>query len=354
MVGLILPIGSDHERTRRPVATWALVTTCLLVDLFTNMADHAAIARQFGFVAAQPQWYQFVTHLFLHVGWPTAADAEWTDYANCLLHIFGNMAYLWFAGRDLEDVLGAGKYLALYLAGGVASALLFWIMAVAGHFSNLHEPAVGASGAVSALLGFYVVRFPRFKIRLWCGAVIPVPFVMRQGIARISSLVFIGFWIAVQLFLGIHALRVGGAQVAYWGHIGGFVLGALVAAATRQWRHGGLEYLLKEADHRFYKQQWYPAMELYQQAALRHPRGVEAVTKWALCWECAGQPARAAKVLTDATAHFEAAGWADEAATLREELDRLSRPAALRSTPPANQYPNLLFRRQFKWKGKTP
>src|SRR2546428_5244153 len=115
------------------------------------------------------------------------------------------MAYLWFAGSDVEDVFGPVKFLALYFLSGLASAALFWLMAVIGanEFSNLDEPAVGASGAISGLLGMYLVRFPRFKIRMWFAAMIPIPFIMRQGITRVSSVVFIGFWIGLQLVFGM-------------------------------------------------------------------------------------------------------------------------------------------------------
>lgn len=353
MFALLIPTGSDHDRNRLPVATLTLIALNLGIDLATNLADHEAIAKQFGFIAAHPQWYQFFTHMFLHAGLPKGSDPNMLEYFVCLLHISGNMAYLWFAGSDLEDVLGAAKFLALYLIGGLASAALFWATAVAGNFPNLDEPVVGASGAVSALLGFYVLRFPRFKIRLWFGAIIPFPLIIRQGITRISSLAFIGFWIGLQLVLGMQAYQAGGAQVAYWGHIGGFILGFAVAFFSRQWRHGGEEYFMKEADYQFEKQRWYPAMELYQRIVERYPRSVAAVTKWALCWECVGLPKRAEKVLRDALLAYRERGWETEAGIVAAELDLLTtQPPAAAPAPPPAAHPNLMFRRDFKWKEK--
>ncbi len=246
---------------------------------------------------------------------------------------------------------------------------MFWFTAVVGQFPNLDEPAVGASGAVSALLGLYLVRFPRFKIRLWFGAFIPIPFILRQGIARISSVFFIGFWIGLQLVFGILALRAGGAEVAYWGHIGGFLLGLGYGLATRQWLHGQQEYLLKEADHLFYRQKWYPAMEAYQLFANRYPRCVRAFTQWALCWECVGNLKRAEKVLLDAEQLYQDRGWTAEEQTIKTELQtilgaretetiekaREQRARELAAESSAGQAtPNLMFRRQFKWKGKKP
>ncbi|MCG3148035.1 MAG: hypothetical protein PCFJNLEI_01477 [Verrucomicrobiae bacterium] len=354
MIALLIPTGSDHDRNRLPVATLTLIALNVILDLVTNLANHPAITKQFGFVAANPQWYQFITHMFLHAGLPQGPDTSIMNYFICLLHIAGNMTYLWFAGSDLEDVLGPVKFLGLYFIGGIASAALFWATAVAGQFPNLDEPAVGASGAVSALLGFYLVRFPRFKIRLWFGAFIPFPLIMRQGITRISSLAFIGFWIGLQLVLGVQSLKAGGAQVAYWGHIGGFILGFVVALLTRQWRHGGEEFYLKEADYQFTKQNWYPAMEYYRRVAERYPRCVIAVTKWAVCWECLGLPKRAEKVLTDALQSYRERGWTTEAAAVESEIQSLSRqePVESPAAPVAPAHPNLMFRKEFKWKEK--
>jgi len=362
MFALLIPTGSDHDRSRLPVATLSLISLNILVAVVVNLLDYEKIIRHFGFVAADPHWYQFITHLFLHAGWPRDSSAEWTAYLTAVLHIGGNMAYLWFAGSDLEDVLGAGKFLGLYFLSGFASVLLFWFTAWAGGFPNLNEPCVGASGAISGLLGFYLMRFPRFKIRMWFGAFIPIPFIMRQGIARISSLIFIGFWIGLQLLFGVQSLRAGGAEVAYWGHIGGFLLGFAMALTTRQWREGGEEYLLKEANHQFYKQKWYPAMELYQRVAESYPRCVEAVTKWALCWECVGMRNRAQKVLFEARHNYQERGWDDEAAVVEQEIASMTGKALVETAKPAAQAevadahapvpPNLLFRREFKWKGK--
>lgn len=363
MFALLIPTGSDHDRNRVPVATWSLIGANILIYFVANFFDYEQICRTYGFVAAHPQPIQFLTHMFLHAGWPQTPDAEWTAYVNALLHIGGNMAYLWFAGSDLEDALGAGRFLIVYFVGGIASALMFWLTGVVGQFPNLDEPAVGASGAVSALLGLYAVRFPRFKIRLWYGAFIPFPFIMRQGISRISSLLFIGFWIGLQLVFGVMALKAGGAEVAYWGHIGGFLLGLVYGLTTAQWRHGQQEYLLKEAEHLFYKQKWYPAMELFQKIAERYPRCTEAHIKWALCWECTGGLGRAEKVLSDALRFYEEQGWREEAAVIQQELRqvigeasamavaRTAEKQAREQSPPAAQ-PNLMFRREFKWKGK--
>lgn len=363
MFAICIPTGSDHDRTRIPVATLGLIVANVVAFLFSNLVDYEKLVRSFGFVAAHPVPHQFLTHMFLHAGWPTDPDASWPEYANCLLHIGGNMTFLWFAGSDLEDVLGSVRFLVVYFLSGIASALLFWFTAVAGGFPNLDEPAVGASGAISGLLGLYAVRFPRFKIRMWFGAFIPFPLIMRQGIARVSSIFFIGLWIGIQIILGVQALKAGGAQVAYWGHIGGFLLGLAVGLATRQWRHGQEEYLMKEADHLFYKQKWHSAMDHYRRVAEMNTRCAEAFIKWALCWECSGMLKRAEKVLYDALQFYRTQGWEAEAAAVNEELEsmvgKMQQPApapdlsAIEQTSESPAAPNLMFRKDIKWKGKA-
>lgn len=360
MIALLIPTGSDNDRSRVPVATLSLIGANIAIYFVSNLFNYRHVATLFGFVAAHPRPWQFFTHMFLHAGWPTEAQAAWTDYLTSLLHIGGNMAYLWFAGSDLEDVLGERKFLSLYFVSGLASVLLYWLTAVAGHFPNLDEPLVGASGAISGLLGYYLVRFPRFKIRMWFGAFIPVPFIMRHGITRINSLFFIGFWIGLQLIFGFFSLRAGGAQVAYWGHIGGFALGLAMALATREWCQGEEEYLMKEADHLFYKQKWYPAMEMYQRLAQRYPHCAESRTKWALCWECAGMVKRAEDVLLGALTFYRQKNWPEQAAVIEQELRSMTRkmtasetaPAPAQAGPAAPAYPNLMFRKEFKWKGR--
>lgn len=363
MFALLIPTGSDHDRSRLPIATLSLIGVNIVIYFLSNIANHEQVARTFGFVAAHPLPHQFITHMFLHAGWPHGMDASWIDYANSVLHIGGNMAYLWFAGSDLEDVIGTPRFLVLYLLGGIACALLFWFTAVLGHFANLDEPAVGASGAISALLGLYMIRFPRFKIRMWFGAFIPFPLIMRQGITRISSLLFIGIWIGIQLILGIQSLRAGGAEVAYWGHIGGFMLGVAYGLATKQAQYGKLEFLMKEADYLFYKQKWHQAMEFYQKLARQDARCAEAFIKWALCWECSGMVKRAERVLWDALNLYKQQGWDEETAVIQEELNGMvgkaetapasdTTPTAAMPTRPSQTAPNLLFRKEVKWKGK--
>jgi membrane associated rhomboid family serine protease len=141
--------------------------------------------------------------MFLHGGW---------------LHLIGNMVFLWVFGDNVEDAMGHVRYGIFYLIGGFA--------ATAAHtFVSQNEliPAIGASGAISAVLGAYIVLFPRASIT----AIIPIFFFIPF---QVSALFLIGLWFVMQLFNGIVGLTaaVGEGGVAWFAHIGGFVAGVLL------------------------------------------------------------------------------------------------------------------------------
>ncbi len=359
MVAVFIPTSSDHDRSRFPIATAILVSVNFLVYLLVNFVyDFDIIVQQYGFVAAYPQWYTWVTHIFLHAGWPQGDSGGLIAYVMAVLHIGLNMSFLWFAGGDLEDVMGTTKFIAAYFLGGLSSAFLYWLTSEMFRPESYAEPAVGASGAVAALLGLYAMRFPRYKIRIWYFAYLGNA---RFGVERVSSLIFIGVFFLVDIVSGIATLRAGGGDnVARWGHIGGFLLGFIYGLATRQYKLGEEEYRLKEADHLFYKQKWYPAMEAYQKLLQKKPRCAEGHIKLALCWECSGAVNRAEKVLQEALEFYRQQGWTTEANMIDRELTsmRAGGGAAEQSTTPTESRapvpaPNLMFRRELPSKGKS-
>lgn len=160
-----------------------------------------------------PYWFTLFTSMWLHGG---------------LLHIGGNMLYLWIFGDNVEDTFGHLRYLLFYLASGVVSGLAqVW----ADPSSQI--PGLGASGAIAGVLAAYQVFFPQAQIRtlLFLG-----PFVTLQ---RVPALLMLGFWFLIQLVSGVGSLGAttsttdpsGG--VAYWAHIGGFVFGLLIAFVVK-------------------------------------------------------------------------------------------------------------------------
>ncbi len=143
------------------------------------------------------------------------------------LHILGNMWFLWIFGGNVEDRLGSFPYLIFYLICGIGSSvsqLLFsW---------GSHVPSLGASGAISGVLGAYVVLFPGSRILSL------VPLFIIWFTARIPAVIFIGLWFLVQFLSGIGSLRAPGSSntggVAWWAHVGGFLLGMFLARGSRR------------------------------------------------------------------------------------------------------------------------
>ena len=236
----MIPLRDANPTRRRPVVTYALIAACIAVfalELWIQVTDgEPGLTRFFLSFGAVPDQLTgaaagaiggpegargslgaltLITSQFLHGGW---------------LHIAGNMLYLWIFGNNVEDRFGRLPFLAFYLLGGVVAGL----SQVAIDPSS-SSPLIGASGAIAAVLGAYVVLYPR---------------------ARVLSLVFLGFfyqvitipavfvlvfWFVLQLLNGLMAIGPGVANggVAVFAHIGGFVAGAIVGLFVRAVGSGG-------------------------------------------------------------------------------------------------------------------
>jgi membrane associated rhomboid family serine protease len=164
-----------------------------------------SIQERYAFTPAHPRAITYLTANFLHGGW---------------LHLIGNMWFLWLAGFVLEDVWGRPLYLAFYLIGG-AAALQFHAWTNPGSII----PCVGASGAVAALMGAFLTRFPKMKIEMaWL-------FFFRIYRFKACAYWLLPMWVLSEVFYGSLVGRAGG--VAHWAHVGGFLFGALAAFALR-------------------------------------------------------------------------------------------------------------------------
>jgi len=153
----------------------------------------------------QVAFLPLVTSMFLHAGF---------------LHIAGNMLFLWIFGDNVEDFFGHFTYLFFYLVCGIGAGLLHVLF-------NLHSniPAVGASGAISGVMGAYILLYPRARI-LTLVFIFPLP---------VPAFVFLGLWYVMQFLSGISTLgtKISGG-VAVWAHIGGFLLGMLLTLLARR------------------------------------------------------------------------------------------------------------------------
>jgi membrane associated rhomboid family serine protease len=208
----MFPLYDENKSRTRPIVTWTLIIVNCLVFFweFTQRFD-PKIFLTFGEIPALvmqgKQLHTLVTSMFLH-----------GDF----LHILGNMVFLFVFGDNVEDRFGHIKYLLIYFIFGIGGGLIHSIVAVMYGGFDAFIPAVGASAAISGILGAYLVFFPRAKI------VSVVPSFVFIRVAPVPAWVFIGFWFILQL------LYSGGAtSVAYMAHIGGFLTGLIVAAIVR-------------------------------------------------------------------------------------------------------------------------
>jgi membrane associated rhomboid family serine protease len=214
----MLPIGDDrYPGGPPPLVTMGLIAMNVLA-FFLELNQPSSEALQsfiqaWGVVPREyssgrdlaphipvPFWSTLLTTMFLHGGW---------------MHLGGNMLYLWIFGDNIEKLVGHARFLFFYLACGVAASIAH-ILFNAGS----SVPAVGASGAISGILGGYLLLFPRNRVRV----------LTRGGVAAVPAAVMLGFWILIQFLNGLGTIantpETGG--VAYMAHIGGFVAGLLL------------------------------------------------------------------------------------------------------------------------------
>lgn len=225
----MIPLRDENPSTTRPIVTWLIILACVLVFLYTSSLPEALANRfiaSFGAVPAAVTgrtgggglhgYATLVTSMFLHGGW---------------LHLIGNMLYLWIFGDNVEDLMGHGGFLIFYLITGIAAA--------ASHIAlnaTSTLPLVGASGAISGVLGGYLVLFPRARII----SIIPLLYVFR--IVAVPAIVFLPLWFLIQFSSGLLSLGVGGSGVAFWAHVGGFAAGVVLVRVFARRRRGRVSW----------------------------------------------------------------------------------------------------------------
>jgi membrane associated rhomboid family serine protease len=151
-------------------------------------------------LAAEPHWSTVLTSMFMHGGW---------------IHLLGNMWFLWVFGNNIEDAMGHARFVVFYLVCGVIAALTQ--MMVAPHSA---VPIVGASGAISGVMGAYVLLFPRVRVHtlVWLGFFVTT--------VTLPAYVMLGYWFLYQLLLGtVGVLAQVEGGTAFWAHVGGFIAG---------------------------------------------------------------------------------------------------------------------------------
>jgi membrane associated rhomboid family serine protease len=218
----VLPLHDNVPTRRFPVVTVGLIAANLLVWLLYQEPDFDRSVRELAFQPCEIQntcpqvgedwWLTWFTAVFLHAGWG---------------HILGNMLFLWIFGNNVEDAMGRVGFLAFYILGGIAATATQTVATLAtGTLADAAIPVLGASGAISAVLGAYLVLLPRARV-LTLVLIFPI---------HIRAMWFIGIWFFFQLLSGNAALAHPEASggVAFFAHIGGFLFGALTVRAFVQ------------------------------------------------------------------------------------------------------------------------
>jgi len=211
----VIPLRDDNPTTLQPIVTMAIMATCVLVFLWQVMhaeAGQQLIAYALGVVPAVlmtdavlpeeaawiPPSLTVVTSMFLHGGWG---------------HLIGNMLYLWIFGNNIEDSMGHVRYVVFYLLCGVAAV---FAQVLPNPTSEI--PMIGASGAISGVLGAYLLLHPHAKVLV----AIPLGFVLQT--MQLKAAWVLVLWFGLQLVSSMLSSSEGGG-VAFGAHIGGFVAG---------------------------------------------------------------------------------------------------------------------------------
>lgn len=207
-----LPWEEDESARHHPWATWTLMVINIAVFVLGPVGSYDAVEawyREWGLIAGDWHWYQFVTSAFMHGSW---------------LHLVGNMFFLWMFGDNVEDALGIGGFLLVYFLGGLAGDVLYVAM-------NAHMiPSIGASGCISAIAGAYAVLFFGRNVALKVIFVVFPIYTLRMG-----AFWLLLFWFGADLWLTAAGRGVidGEGGVNFVAHGVGFAFGFLVGVLAR-------------------------------------------------------------------------------------------------------------------------
>lgn len=203
----MIPLGdADRRPMRFPLVTVAIIMANIMMFLLELVGGDAFI-NQWSLVPAEIMagrgWITILTAMFMHAGW---------------MHIIGNMVFFWAFGPEIEDVMGSVRYLVFYLLGGLAATAAQVLIDPSSTVPNL-----GASGAIAAVMGVFLITYPRDRIRTI------LLFGWFSRITFVPAIVLVGMWFLTQVFSEVGAVvQTQSGGVAYMAHIGGFVFGMLL------------------------------------------------------------------------------------------------------------------------------
>ncbi|MEK6682360.1 MAG: rhomboid family intramembrane serine protease [Nitrospirota bacterium] len=220
----MIPLRDDNPTSTPPIVTITFIAANVLIFLYQlslGEEGYKLFALTYGAIPYElmnsinlpltpyvPNTVTVLSSIFLHGG---------------LFHLGGNMLYLWIFGNNIEDSMGHIRFIIFYLICG--------IVAVFAHtFVNINSklPMIGASGAISGILGAYLLLFPRARVV----TLVPIGFFIQ--IIRIPAVIVIGFWIVIQFLSGAMSIGAKGGGVAYFAHIGGFISGIILVGLFKK------------------------------------------------------------------------------------------------------------------------
>ena len=219
----MIPLQDDNPTELTPLVTITFIGICVLAFLYQASLPppHAeTLVFQYGAIPALlfgradlppaidvgiPAYATLLTSMFMHGGW---------------MHLIGNMLYLWIFGNNVEDVMGHARFVVFYVTCGILAALCH---ALTDPTSTI--PMVGASGAISGVLGAYILLFPRAHVLVFMPGI---------GMMRVAGGVVLGLWFVMQLLSGGMSIGSSGGGVAFFAHIGGFVAGMVLIGVFKR------------------------------------------------------------------------------------------------------------------------
>jgi membrane associated rhomboid family serine protease len=236
----MIPLQDINPRRNPPVVTWLLILANILVFLYElSLPERAreAFFHTWGFVPArffddyfsvlvgEPSWLKYATlftHMFIHGGW---------------LHLIGNLWTLWIFGDNVEDRMGPLRYLIFYFTCGLAAVFMHSLV-----YAGSVVPVVGASGAISGVLGAYFLMFPLARI------LVLVPIIFVPLFFEVPAFLYLGLWFLMQFYNGLFSLVLPDSfsGVAWFAHLGGFAFGlvAFKIFCRRRCRYHPDEYFM--------------------------------------------------------------------------------------------------------------
>ncbi len=299
----MLPYASDLKLTKNPVVTWTLLAVFSILWICSFYLEKTVgIGRvnllflQLGITPAHFHPLTLFTYMFLHASW---------------VHLLVNLFYLWVFGAGVEEAVGRGKYLLLFIASGVLGGLLQTIVYMTMlPLASQQMPIVGASAACAGLMGIFAVRYYRAKL-----AFVGLPF-------RPQVVAVVGVFLSIEILLGLYFLATNSAEggVAHWAHVGGFVFGLAFAQFTKLGDAAELAYLNQDATQAMAQSVPGAAIKKWELLMAKDPTKANVRVELARAWLLLGDLEHASQRYLEALHLYLSQNLRSEAAQLYVEI----------------------------------